>query len=60
VVGARSASDIGLHADRRAQYHLYELERVPGDGAPRYRIRMRVRGYDPVGGGFAAEGVRSL
>jgi 3',5'-cyclic AMP phosphodiesterase CpdA len=62
VVGARSASDVGLRAEKRAQYHLYELEpRAAGDPpGPRYRIRMRVRGYEPDAGGFAAEGERSL
>jgi 3',5'-cyclic AMP phosphodiesterase CpdA len=64
VVAARSASDVGLHAGKGAQYHLYELEPRGADpgGAPgpRYRIRMRVRGYDPEGGGFAAGDERSL
>src|SRR5262245_1072204 len=63
VVGARSASDVGHHPEKRAQYHLYEVE--PGSPAggserARYRIRMRVRGYAPEVGGFAAEDERSL
>jgi 3',5'-cyclic AMP phosphodiesterase CpdA len=75
VVGARSASDVGLRPEKRAQYHLYEVEpyevepyevgpyEVEPGGAPaarRYRIRMRVRGYAPEAGGFAAEDERSL
>jgi len=58
VVGARSASDVGREPDRRAQYHVYEIERdVAGAG---FRVRMRVRGYDPAAGAFAAEGERWL
>jgi 3',5'-cyclic AMP phosphodiesterase CpdA len=59
VVAARSASDVGRRPQKRAQYHVYELEPGPSDGR-RYRIRMRVRGYDPRTGGFAAEDERSL
>lgn len=57
VVGARSASDVGIRPEKRAQYHVYE---VAAAGAGRFRIRMRVRGYDPATGGFVAEGERSL
>jgi 3',5'-cyclic AMP phosphodiesterase CpdA len=62
VVGARSASDVGLRPEKRAQYHLYELEPRAAHGAPgpRYRIRMRVRGYDPQAGGFVAGDERRL
>ncbi len=60
VVGARSASDVGLRPEKRAQYHLYEVApRAPAPGG-RFRIRMRVRGYAPETGGFAAEDERSL
>ncbi|TFG95417.1 MAG: metallophosphoesterase [Myxococcales bacterium] len=57
VVGARSASDVGQRPEKRAQYHLYEVS--PAEGG-RFRIRMRVRGYDPATGGFVAEDERSL
>ena len=57
VVGARSASDVGRRPEKRAQYHVYEV--APAEGA-RFRIRMRVRGYDPATGGFVAEDERSL
>ncbi len=74
VVGARSASDVGLRPEKRAQYHLYEVApyevapyevepgaaQPPGTPGPRFRIRMRVRGYDPEAGGFTAEDERSL
>jgi 3',5'-cyclic AMP phosphodiesterase CpdA len=62
VVGARSASDVGLRPGRRAQYHLYELEPRAAAGAAgaHFGIRMRVRGYYPEAGGFAAEDERSL
>src|SRR5262245_15605544 len=51
VIGARSASDVGLRPEKRAQYHVYEFEPRAGAGA-RSGIRMRVRGYDPGAGGF--------
>jgi len=51
VVGVASASDA-----RRAQYHLYDVER-DGDG---FRIGVRVRSYDPSGGAFTSGGERRL
>lgn len=51
VVGVASASDA-----RRAQYHLYDIARE-GD---EYRIRARVRSYDPARGVFTATGERPL
>jgi 3',5'-cyclic AMP phosphodiesterase CpdA len=62
VVSACSASDVGLRPGRGAQYHVYELEDglAGAQGAQRFRIRMRVRGYDPASGGFAAADERSL
>ena len=53
VVGARSASDIGKKEAKRAQYHLYRLER----GAP---VQLEVRGYDPVTGGVQQESSQTL
>jgi 3',5'-cyclic AMP phosphodiesterase CpdA len=55
VVGARSSSDVGLRPDKRAQYHLYEIEPAAG-GARRFQIRLRVRGWDPAARRFEAEG----
>jgi 3',5'-cyclic AMP phosphodiesterase CpdA len=60
VVGVRSASDIGQRKERRAQYHVYEIERNRGSEGPRFRIAMRIRGYDPGSGRFRAEGEREL
>ncbi len=61
VVGVRSASDVGACQSKRAQYHLYEIEPRPrGDGGPRFRIRARVRGFDPGSGSFRCEGDRAL
>ncbi len=60
VVGVRSASDIGQRPDRRAQYHVYEIERNDESGGPRFRIALRIRGYDPGSGRFRAEGEREL
>lgn len=51
VVGVASASDA-----RRAEYHLYDVERHE-DG---FRIGVRVRAYDPARGVFAGSGERSL
>ena len=47
VVGVRSASDRGGRPGRRAQYHLYEIEPCEaGRDGRRFRVRLRVRGYD--------------
>ncbi len=51
VVGVASASDA-----RHALYHLYDVDREE-DG---FRIRVRVRAYDPSRGVFAASEERSL
>jgi 3',5'-cyclic AMP phosphodiesterase CpdA len=59
VVGARSSSDVGLRAEKRAQYHLYQIEPAAG-GAARFRIRMQIRGWDPAARRFAAEGEQLL
>lgn len=60
VVGVRSASDIGQRQERRAQYHVYEIERNCGSDGPRFRIALRIRGYDRESGRFCAEGERVL
>jgi 3',5'-cyclic AMP phosphodiesterase CpdA len=59
VVGARSSSDVGHRPDKRAQYHLYEIEPATG-GARRFRIRLRIRGWDPATRRFAPEGDQLL
>jgi 3',5'-cyclic AMP phosphodiesterase CpdA len=60
VVGVRSASDIGRDSHKRAQYHVYAFERIGGPGRPRFRIALRIRGYDPASGRFRTEGGREL
>lgn len=55
VVGVRSASDATDREDKRAQYHVYDIERGPAG----FRIAARVRGYDSDGR-FAALSERSL
>ena len=60
VVGVRSASDIGQRPERRAQYHVYEIEQSRGSGGSRFRIALRIRGYDPGSGRFRAEGEQVL
>ncbi len=53
VIGVRSSSAIGHQARRRAQYHLYHIERnFNGQENDRFRIRMAVRSYDPAVRGF--------
>jgi 3',5'-cyclic AMP phosphodiesterase CpdA len=59
VVGARSASDVGSRADKRAQYHVYAIEPA-ARGPARFRIRMQVRGWDPATRRFVVEGEREL
>jgi 3',5'-cyclic AMP phosphodiesterase CpdA len=59
VVGVRSSSDVGHRPDKRAQYHLYEIEPSPG-ASRRFRIRMQVRGWDPAAKRFVSESERSL
>ena len=54
VVGARSASDVGSRPDKRAQWHLYEIE--PTADARRFRIVARVRGWDAQRRRFSHEG----
>jgi 3',5'-cyclic AMP phosphodiesterase CpdA len=58
VVCARSASDVGSKPEKRAQYHLVDVD-VTGGGRP--RLALRVRGFDAEHGTFREEGeVRAL
>lgn len=59
VVGVRSASNVGNNPKKRAQWHLYEVDRDSGNGH-RFRLRMRVRGYDRATGSFRAESEEEL
>jgi 3',5'-cyclic AMP phosphodiesterase CpdA len=59
AVGVRSSSDVGHRPDKRAQYHLYEIEPAGGPG-PRFGIRLRIRGWDPAQSRFVAEGEHLL
>lgn len=56
VIGVRSASEIGSHPDKRAQYHLYEID----GGSAGASIALRVRGYDPASGAFRDEGAHPI
>jgi 3',5'-cyclic AMP phosphodiesterase CpdA len=60
VVGVRSASDVGQRQERRAQYHVYEIERNSSGVGPRFRIVLRIRGYDPDSGRFSGESEQVL
>ena len=55
VVGVRSASDGTDRPERRAQYHVYEIER----GTQGFRITARIRGY-AANGCFEALGEQVL
>ncbi|MBW2267760.1 MAG: metallophosphoesterase [Deltaproteobacteria bacterium] len=55
VVGVRSASDATERSEKRAQYHVYDIER----GANGFRIAARIRGY-AADGRFAALGEQVL
>jgi 3',5'-cyclic AMP phosphodiesterase CpdA len=49
IIGVRSASAIDHRPKRRAQYHLYRIERRSnGSNASRFDIRMAVRVYDSM------------
>jgi 3',5'-cyclic AMP phosphodiesterase CpdA len=52
VAGVPSASHAGPSARRCAAYHLYEIDGAGGS----YRIRRRVRAWDPALGRFTARG----
>ena len=55
VVGVRSASDATDRPEKRAQYHVYDIER----GTEGFRITARIRGY-AADGCFAALGEHVL
>jgi 3',5'-cyclic AMP phosphodiesterase CpdA len=57
VAGVRSASDIGESEHKRAQYHLYRIERAHGS---RFRLSLSIRGYDVARGDVVDEGERVL
>jgi len=60
VVGVRSASDLGQREERRAQYHVYAIERNSTGAGSRFKIVLRIRGYDPAARRFAAESEQLL
>ncbi|GAB4255757.1 MAG: metallophosphoesterase [Deferrisomatales bacterium] len=64
VVGVRSGSHVGHVERRRAQYHLYRIERRgpsgTRNGCPPFRIRLAVRGWSERVGRFVAEGTELL
>jgi 3',5'-cyclic AMP phosphodiesterase CpdA len=60
VVGVRSASHCADIEARRAQYHLFQIERTAVSGGPRFRFGLVTRGYEATSGGFVGEGERVL
>ena len=55
VVGVRSSSHSEERENRRAQYHLFGIERAAVSTGPRFRFRLATRGYEAASGGFVAE-----
>ncbi len=60
VVGVRSSSHCDELETRRAQYHLFRIERRAVSKGPRFRFTLATRGYEAASGGFVAEGERRL
>jgi 3',5'-cyclic AMP phosphodiesterase CpdA len=61
TVGVRSSSYLGGSSHKRAQYHLYRLERATtSTHRPRYHIELVVRGYDTALSRFVDEGEQTL
>lgn len=60
VVGVRSSSHTEEHENRRAQYHLFGIERAAVSSGARFRFRLATRGYEAASGGFVAEGEELL
>jgi hypothetical protein len=60
-VGVRSAANRGDNPAKRAHYHVYDIEpssdETPGS---RFRVRVRIRGWDADSGRFVDEGERTL
>jgi 3',5'-cyclic AMP phosphodiesterase CpdA len=57
MLGASSASDVGLRPHKRASYHLVGVESLGrAAGRPRFRMTLRTRTWDPDAGRFAADG----
>jgi 3',5'-cyclic AMP phosphodiesterase CpdA len=61
VVGVRSTSADGKNPEKRARYHVYDIEPARGDAAGRrFQITVRVRAYDPARGRYVADDERAL
>jgi 3',5'-cyclic AMP phosphodiesterase CpdA len=60
VVGVRSSSHSEARESRRAQYHLFKIERAAVSGGARFCFRLEIRGYDAASGRFVSEGEQPL
>jgi hypothetical protein len=60
VVGVRSASYAGSNPDKTAQYHIYQFERAEDGAFPRFRVSLRVRGWDADARAFAEIGTQRM
>lgn len=57
VVGVPSSSSIGTKPERRARYHVYQIDRSAGG---LFSVSYEVRGFDPATRRFAHEGEGAL
>lgn len=56
VVGVRSGSYAGSNPEKTAQYHIYQIERADSGSFPRFRISLRIRGWEASTRAFAEVG----
>ncbi len=60
IVGVRSASDNGQRPQRRAQYHVYRIERERNERVRRFRITLERREYHAASESFQSLGEQVL
>ncbi|MEE2672577.1 MAG: metallophosphoesterase [Myxococcota bacterium] len=60
VIGVRSAAHVEEPEARRAQYHIFGIERAAVSTGSRFRFRLETRGYEAASGGFVTEAEEAL
>ncbi len=60
VIGVPSSSALGRKPGRRAQYHVYAIDRADPEAGRPFRVSVEVRGLDPATGRFVAQGAETL
>ena len=56
VLGAASASDVGVRPHKCANYHLFGVEALGRGGRARFRLTLRARTWDAGAARFVADG----